>query len=837
MRFYMLRQKILDFKLKRLSNDSSYPVKIPSSVLQTLQENGVIPDPFIDDNEKFALEVMEEDFEYEALFDCDSAVFASRKKELVFEGIDTLADVYLNGEMILKAMNMHRTYRADVTELIKEKENLLKLRFHSPLKFIRQAYSECECDGSDDAMEGFVHLRKAHYMFGWDWGARIPDAGIFRDVTLEGIDGARILSVNVDQEHSDGKVDLILTIDEETTKDLSCDDKAQSAGDPSGITYEVTLTDPTGSVVFSGDYIRGSSIRVEKPMLWWPNGFGEQNLYILRVVQKAGGIVTDEVTKRIGLRTLTVTRKKDEWGESFCHSVNGVDVFAMGADYIPEDNYLGRMNPDRTRRLLTDCRDVNFNTIRVWGGGFFPADDFYDICDELGLMVWQDLMFACGVYNLTDEFEDNIHAEIKDNLTRIRDHACLALICGNNEMEMFVKGGLWIKTHRQKADYIKMYEYLFPKWVKEYAPDTVYWPSSPSSGGSFDEPNDENRGDVHYWSVWHDNKPFTEYRKHFFRYLSEFGFQSLPSLKTLESVITDKKELNLFSYSMEKHQRNKSANSKIMQYMQATFRYPTDFDTLVYASQLLSGEAVKYGVEHFRRNRGRCMGTLYWQINDCWPVISWASIDYFGRWKALHYFAKRFFAPVLLSCQETSTVSEGIEINSEKTAFTPAIKLNVANETMKDRIISVEWELRDYRGKEISSDTCAFETAGTYEVKVPALSAVWLSEKHFPGIDIYSDYVSFRAREDGRVISEGSVLFVPAKYFGFEDPHLTVEALSDRQLKVTAESFAKNVEIRNENDDLVLSDNFFDMNPGERVVEIVRGSAAGLSVRSVYDIH
>ena len=832
----MFRQKIFDFRLKRLSDGKVYPVGVPGSVLQTLQENGVIPDPYVGDNEKYALEVMEEDFEYEALFDCDSSVFAAERKELVFEGIDTLGDVYLNGEVILKARNMHRTYRADVTELIREKDNVLKIHFYSPLKFIREAYNECECDGSEDAMEGFVHLRKAHYMFGWDWGPRIPDAGLFREVTLEGAGGARICDVRVHQEHAEGRVDLTLFIDDEKAGGCTSCGEAVNGRFIGDITYEVTLTDPFGAEVYVGEYKKGSAIRVDNPMLWWPNGFGEQNLYTLRVVQKTGDSVTDEAAKRIGLRTLTVTRKKDEWGESFSHCVNGVDVFAMGADYIPEDNLPGRMNTERTRKLLADCRAANFNSIRVWGGGFFPGDGFYDICDELGLMVWQDLMFACGVYNLTDEFEDNIHEGIRDNLTRIRDHACLALICGNNEMEMFVKEGLWVKTHRQRADYIKMYEYLFPKWVAEYAPDAVYWPSSPSSGGSFDAPNDENRGDVHYWSVWHDNKPFTEYRKHFFRYLSEFGFQALPSVRTLESVITNKEDFNLFSYNMEKHQRNKSANSKIMQYMQATFKYPTEFDALVYASQLLSGEAIKYGVEHFRRNRGRCMGTLYWQLNDCWPVISWASVDYFGRWKALHYFAKRFFAPVLLSCQETSMVSEGIEINSEKTSFTPAIKLNVSNETMKDKELLVEWELRDSRGKEISSDIYGIETGGSFEVTVPALSAVWLSEKHLPGIDIYSDYVSFRAIEDGRVISEGSVLFVPAKYFGFEDPCLAVEAVSDKELKVTAGSFAKNVEIRNENDDLVLSDNFFDMNPGERVVEVVRGDVTGLRVRSVYDI-
>ena len=452
-------------------------------------------------------------------------------------------------------------------------------------------------------------------------------------------------------------------------------------------------------------------------------------------------------------------------------------------------------------------------------------------------MVWQDMMFACGIYDLSEDFEENIRLEIKDNLKRIADHACLALICGNNEMEMFVKEGVWVKTHKQKADYIKMYEYLFPKWVREYAPDTMYWPSSPSSGGSFDDPNDFCRGDVHFWQVWHDGKPFTEYRNHFFRYLSEFGFQALPSRKTLEKVMTCEGDFNLFSYNMEKHQRNKSANSKIMQYMQATFKYPTDFDTLIYASQLLSGEAIRFGVEHFRRNRGRCMGTLYWQLNDCWPVISWASIDYYGRWKALHYFARRFFAPILLSCEEKSTVSEGIEINSEKTQFIPTIKLNISNETMMERNILVEWELRDALGKEIDGSKLEIETSDAIDVTVPPLSSKWVNEYYFPGIDIYSCYVSFRAKEEGKVVSEGTALFVPAKYFLFEDPGLIIRRITENEIEISAKAFAKNVEIRNENDDLVLSDNFFDMDPGSKVIRITRGDASNLSIRSVVDIH
>ncbi len=814
----MKRIDLKEWKMKRIKDHSEYTTSVPGSVLSTLQADNVIPDPFVGDNEKYALEIMEEDFEYETTFDCQEQLFTFQKNELVFEGIDTIADITLNGKELFSADNMHRTYRIDVSNILREKDNLLKVYLHSPLKYIRKAYEECECDGSEDAMEGFAHIRKAHCMFGWDWGPRIPDAGIFRPVYLLGIEDARIENVRIHQEHDGNEVSLCVAIDEEIVSNKAF------------ISYDVIIISPLGECTTLTDYKRGQIIRIENPMLWWPNGFGDQNLYTVRIIQRSGQKVTDEVTKRIGLRTLTLSRKKDRWGESFSHCVNGVDIFAMGADYIPEDNYLTRITADRTRKLLDNCKVANFNAIRVWGGGFFPGDEFYDLCDEMGFIVWQDLMFACAVYDLNEKFENNIHMEIKDNIRRIADHACLGLICGNNEMEMFVKEGLWVKTHKQRADYIKMYEYLFPKWIHEYAPDTVYWPSSPSSGGAFDEPNDDKRGDVHYWEVWHSNKPFTEYRKHFFRYLSEFGFQSIPSKNTLKKVMEKESDFNLFSYNMEKHQRNSSANAKIMQYMQATFRYPTDFDTLTYASQLLAGEAIRYGVEHFRRNRGRCMGAIYWQLNDCWPVISWASIDYYGRWKALHYYAKRFFSPILISCEETSMVSEGIQVNSERTSFTPAIRLNVSNETMKERRLTIEWELRDASGAKLSKERSINQT-------IPPLSAVWVDEEHFHGIDIYSDYVSFRVKEDQKVVSSGSVLFVPAKYFGFEDPQLTILSVSEKEIRIEAKAFAKNVEIRNEDDDLVLDDNFFDMDPGEKVIRIRKGNAVGLKLRSVYDIH
>lgn len=329
----------------------------------------------------------------------------------------------------------------------------------------------------------------------------------------------------------------------------------------------------------------------------------------------------------------------------------------MGADYIPEDNLLGRVNKERTRKLLTDCKEANYNTVRIWGGGYYPDDYFYDICDELGLLIWQDFMFACASYELDEAFDKNIREEVRQNVRRLRHHASIGLWCGNNEMETQTLDKCWKPSEKQKCDYIKIFEYIIPQVVKAEDPQGFYWPSSPSSGGNYDNPWDENRGDAHYWDVWHGEKPFTDYRKYRFRYLSEFGFQSFPCLKTVESF-TLPEDRNIFSRVMEMHQRNKAANGKIMNYMAQTYLYPGNFETLLYASQLLQAEAIRYGVEHFRRYRGRCMGAVVWQLNDIWPVASWASIDYYGRWKALHYAEKKMFAPILLSCEETGELSE-----------------------------------------------------------------------------------------------------------------------------------------------------------------------------------
>ena len=791
---------------------TAVPAEVPGSVYHDLLAAGRIPDPFYRDNETEALKLMEYDFHYSRAFQADGELLDCGAVLLRCEGLDTLAAVYINGAEAGRADNMHRVWEFDVKDLLREGENNIAVHFASPTKFIRESYAADPADGTADAMEGFPSLRKAHCMFGWDWGPRLPDAGIWRDISLLGVDTARIRDVLVKQFHEGGRAALEIDTHIARLTDAPAE-------------VRVSVTAPDGTVLTgAGETCR---IEVPDPRLWWPAGYGGQPLYRVEAELVSGGTRLDVWSRRIGLRTMTVSRVKSEHGESFSHCVNGVDVFAMGMDYIPEDNLLPRVTPERTRRLLEDARAANVNTIRVWGGGYYPDDYFYDICDELGLLVWQDFMFACAVYNLTDAFEETITAEFVDNIRRLRSHPSLALWCGNNEMEQFAGSGMWIRAMRQKSDYIKMFQYIIPKVLKAEDPQAFYWPSSPSSGGDFDEPGDPSRGDVHDWDVWHGLKPFTDYRNYLFSYVSEFGFQSFPCMETIESF-TLPEDRNIFSYIMEKHQRNATANGRIVTYLSQNYLYPATLDKLVYASQLLQAQAMQYGVEHWRRNRGRCMGAVIWQLNDCWPVASWAGIDYFGRWKALQYYARRFFAPVLVSCHEEGLVNqEDISVNTEHIDPRKTARLNVSNETMEAFAGRIDWSLR-------RPDASVIEE-GRFDVAVPALDALWLPEQDFTKYGPYDCYYAYRLTDRaGHTVGEGSVLFCAPKHFRFQDPGLTVRLEGDEAV-VTALAYARSVEIQC-GPDVLLEDNYFDMNGGERRVKILRGEAKDAAVRSVYDI-
>ncbi|KPV40855.1 beta-mannosidase [Alicyclobacillus ferrooxydans] len=810
---------------------------VPGSVFYDLLRQQKIDDPYYRFNEEEAIEISEKTYTYTRRFTLTDEILNSDSLFLVCEGLDTLADVYLNGIFVAHTENMHRTFEWEVHHLVHPGDNEIRVLFNPSVSYIREANRKNPIWGQSDTIEGFTQLRKAHYMFGWDWGPKIPDAGIFRPIYLAGYRTARLTEVQSLQFHNEKDVRVQIDADIDWCSNASLADGTLSVA--------ITLIHPSGHQQSKMLAVTCRNVSVyfdlDNPQLWWPNGYGNQPLYCVEVRllsssqesdSKEVGVAEVDCRKfHIGLRTLTVARENDNWGESFKFVINGVPIFAKGANYIPEDNLLGRRTDIKTRRLFEDCVEANFNLIRVWGGGFYPDDGFYDLADEMGLIVWQDFMYACGAYRLTPEFEANIRAESEDVLRRIRHHAALGLICGNNEMEQAWCDWDFPKTDELKADYLRHFEGILPELCARLAPQTFYWPASPSSGGGFDNPNAENRGDVHYWEVWHGLKPFTEYRKHYFRFCSEFGFQSFPSMKTIESF-TLPEDRNVFSYVMEKHQKNNAANGRILFYLAENFRYPKDLDSLVYVSQVLQAEAIKYGVEHWRRNLGRCMGSIYWQLNDCWPVASWSSIDYYGRWKALHYFAKRFYQPVLLSAAETATSAQ----------------LYVTNDTLSSVDGIVRWALRRLDGSVIEE--------GERVISVPPLTAIEVADLDFSThlSDIHArrrTYLTYELVVQDELVDGSTVLFEKAKHVEFEAPEITTEVEETEDMfiiRLSARGFAKYVELELKSADARFNNNYFDITPGiPRVVQLEKRTLSRsltlaeicqeLRIRSLFDTY
>ncbi len=822
----MIRKLDGEWKVSRSDTAETFTTRLPASVYSILIKENKISDPYYGENQYGALKVSEADYIFEHTFDMTGELKEYDRYFLRFNGIDTISEVYLNKELLGKTENMHRIYEFDVTDILAKGKNDIYIRLHSPLKYIREKQEKNHLWGVDPTIDGFPHIRKAHYMFGWDWGPALPDIGIWRDVELVGVNGGRIDSVNVIQTHSGESVRLRFDtkLSDVSSKDLRLD---------------INITSPNGEEALISVDCKTDSISAEcvisSPMLWNVRGHGKQHLYMISAMLYNKGEPVDIKEFNIGLRTIEVCRQPDPdgSGEEFCFKVNGNKIFIMGANYIPEDNILSRRSPERTKRLLKSCASANFNMIRVWGGGIYPDDYFYDICDRLGLLVWQDLAFACAVYNADTEFSMNVRQEFIDNVKRIRCHPSLAMWCGNNEIESAILYWGIPVTEEQKQGYIRIFEKLAPNVIRHYDPQRYYHPSSPSSGGGFNDPSAENKGDSHYWDVWHNFKPFSDFMDHKFRFCSEYGFESIPSIKTVRSF-AEESDFNLTTPVMEAHQKCSAGNEKLLYYLAQMVHYPYSFEDLIYATQLVQAEAVRLFAEHMRRNRGRCMGSLYWQLNDSNPVISWSSIDYFGRWKALHYYAKRFYAPVLCSVDDR---------NKEK------LMINVSNESSEEFSGTVRWRVR-MNNNDITAQ-------GSEDVKVPPFTSMNVLEldqqltKLSTSIkNMYRDhYIEYSLIHSSAVISSGTCMLVPPKEFTFLDPEISVKV--DRigeiyRFTVTGSNFAKGVFLDYENFDCPFKDNWFDLHGQPYSVIVNRSDVpANLTekdleknviVRSYYDI-
>jgi len=810
------------WEFRRVGTRRWHPAQVPGSNFTDLMANGLLDDPFVGDNEATTAWVYESDWEYRRSLKVAPDLLACGLVLLECEGLDTLATVWINGCEVGQSDNMFMPHCFDAKTALRPGCNEIRIRFTSPGAYADKLNKTPSVMPLPFALPHGVLVRKAHCQFGWDWGPKLPPCGIWRPIRLVGYDTARLGDVHIRQHHRAGKVSVSAVVRAErfSRRPVKAELVLRHAD---GTTQSTTVELPPRR--------REVSLRlaVDNPQLWWPRGYGTQPLYSLSIrLLDDDGLELDRQDRRVGLRKLRLSRRKDRYGESFTFVVNGVDVFAKGANWIPADSFPTRITDAHYRFLVTSAAKANMNMLRVWGGGFYEDERFYDLCDELGILVWQDFMFACAVYRCDRQYEQNVRREAASNIRRLRHRACLALWCGNNEMEQGWVDWGWDKTltRAAKRGYDRMFHKLLPALVATEDPDTAYWPSSPSSGQPFQAPNAEDRGDGHYWGVWHGREPFTAFRNHYYRFQSEFGFQSLPEIATVKSFANEP-DWNLTSHVMESHQKNPVGNELIMRYLCQTLRVPKDFESLCYASQILQAEAIRYGVEHWRRNRHRVSGTLYWQLNDCWPVLSWSSIDSFGRWKALHYAARRFYAPVLLSAREDGT----------------RVELHLTNDTLAPFVGRVRWRLVTLDGRRLAGAEKNLRAKAQANSLVASLDFAFQLDKVGPRRCVLLYELLDR---QGRQLSSAMAGFVPPKHQELTDPGLRAELTDgvDRwYVTVRAEAVARCVEVRIRQADTILSDNYFDLPAAaERTVcyakspgDTLAGQRGRLVVRSLWD--
>ena len=776
---------------KKTGDTSWLPAEVPGTVHTDLLKNNIIKDPFYGDNEKELQWIEKEEWEYRTSFNLETALLKKDNISIKFEGLDTYATIFLNDTLILIANNMFREWEIACKNLLKKEGNILVIKFKSPAKYDKEQASTLPYQLPDER----AFSRKAPYQYGWDWGPRFVTSGIWRPVHLIGWNKARIKNIHLRQgviTDNLAKITAIIEIESNSTYKGTIDLHISD--------YDKTFRKEEASFSMGMNTVR-VDFDVKNPRLWWTNGLGEPFLYNVNCNLTINNNLVDTHATRIGVRSIELVQEKDSIGSSFYFKLNGKPVFMKGANYIPQDSFLPEVTKERYSILLKNVVDANMNMLRVWGGGIYEHDIFYDLCDENGILVWQDFMFACTMYPGDPDFIDNVRQEAIDNIKRLRNHPCIALWCGNNEVNEGWHNWEWQKSiGYSKEDsaeiwgnYLEIFENLLPNIVRSYSPYSHYIPSSPAIG--WGHPESLRKGDSHYWGVWWGEEPFEIYEEKVGRFMSEYGFQAFPDIKTINSFSMPD-DRGLYSKVMLSHQKHPTGNELIETYLRRNYNYPKNFEAFIYVSQLVQAYGIKKALEAHRRAMPYCMGTLYWQLNDCWPVVSWSSLDYFQRWKALHYFSKKAFKEILVSA-EVDDGQVSVYIISDK------------QDLVKGKLIL---QRMDFNGKTHWETSTDIDIQGNRSEVFTKFDIKDLLK----GTDKGSALLRMMVFEKENLLSENLFYFTTPKELKLEKPTISIDVAKiddGYELKLSTDKLAKNLYLSTDDDDGFFSDNYFDLLP------------------------
>ena len=774
------------------------PATVPGVVHLDLLNTKQIEDPFFGDNEKKLQWIDKKEWEYKTNFKVNESLLANGRIELNFNGLDTYAAVSLNGKNILNSDNMFREFTVNCKEILKEGDNELYILFKSPAKEGEKLFDASEyfikTQPNDDSKLGGMgdktvspYSRKAGYHYGWDWGPRFLTSGIWRNIYLNAWNKGVIRDLFLKQVRlSETKAELLAEVRLEASLDGS---------------QEISILVNNGQIIKKQLAVKKGvntiqiPFEINNPKLWWPNGMGDSYLYAVKVALTEG----NTISHNIGLRTIELVTEKDKVGESFYFKVNGHPVFAKGANVIPFDNFLTRVTPDRYEAIIKSAAETNMNMLRVWGGGIYEDNAFYDLCDKYGIMVWQDFMFACSFFPGTKDFLDNIRQEAIDNVIRLRNHPSIALWCGNNEIEDAWKNWGWNKYDKRNEEaYKKIFLDILPKVVSEYDPQVRYWSSSPSSGSYELNPKLRTHGDVHYWSYRDAFQPISVFKDsaNIPRFLSETGFQSFPETATMNTFLT-KSDYDIYSEVMKSHQKSLAGNKLLDVYMHRNYKKPKDFGATLYLSQLMQKEAMKVALEAYRRAAPYCMGALYWQLNDSWPAPSWSSIDYYGRWKAMNYDVKRIFSNIVVSPDITDN----------------KLTVHVISDKLQNEEGKLSLQIIDINGSILWEQCTTLTINANSSTKVAAFKV----DELLKGIDRLK--VAFKATctIGDKIVAENIIHFVPEKELELQKPTFKIESkkvTKGYELKLVSNTMVKGLFLSVKADGR-FSDNYFDLMAGK----------------------